>query len=198
MSLCLTVSIICRAESFRIAFAEIGTLRSIIPRTVKVLALTATAKKETFDYITKHLSMQDPIIIGLSPDRSNIKYSVKNCLNSNDLCSELADELMTKQVAAPKTVLFCRSLRHCADLYTIMKKLLGDNITEPPGVQNTLNVRIIDLFTAASTPKMRKLVLSEFCKNDTKLRLLIATTAFGLGVDCPDIARIITGDYQVP
>lgn len=160
----LIVSITCKAESFCIAFAEIGTLRSIIPRTVKVLALTATATKETFDYITKHLSLQDPIIIGLSPDRSNIKYSVKSCTNSNDLCSELAGELMTKQAAVPKTVLFCRSLRHCADIYTIMKKLLGDNITEPPGVQNTLNVRIIDLFTAASTPEMQELVYLNFAK----------------------------------
>ena len=38
---------------------------------------------------------------------------------------------------------------------------------------------------------MRELILKEFSKSDTKLQLLIATTAFGLGVDCPDITRII-------
>ena len=43
---------------------------------------------------------------------------------------------------------------------------------------------------------MREEVLKEFCKADTKLRLLIATTAFGLGVDCVDIKRVI--NYGTP
>ena len=36
---------------------------------------------------------------------------------------------------------------------------------------------------------MKELV--KFCKSDTKLRLVIATSAFGLGVDCPDIGQVI-------
>jgi len=39
---------------------------------------------------------------------------------------------------------------------------------------------------------MREKVLEEFCKRKTKLRLIIATSAFGLGVDCPDTTRIIS------
>ena len=35
------------------------------------------------------------------------------------------------------------------------------------------------------------MLLKEYCKTETKLRLLIATTAFGLGVDCPDTERVI-------
>jgi len=34
-------------------------------------------------------------------------------------------------------------------------------------------------------------VLKEFCKPDAKLRVLVATTAFGMGIDCPDIDIII-------
>ena len=54
-----------------------------------------------------------------------------------------------------------------------------------------LQVCLVDVFTAVSTVEMRELILKEFSRPDTKLRLLVATTAFGLGVDCPDIARII-------
>ena len=46
----------------------------------------------------------------------------------------------------------------------------------------------------SNTPKtvvFCRSLLQEFCKKDTKLRLIIATNAFGLGVDCADIARII-------
>ena len=39
-------------------------------------------------------------------------------------------------------------------------------------------------------------VLKEFCKVASTLRLLIATTAFGLGVDCKDIKRVI--NYGTP
>lgn len=38
---------------------------------------------------------------------------------------------------------------------------------------------------------MRELLLQEFSTVGTKLRLLIATTAFGLVADCSDIERII-------
>lgn len=50
---------------------------------------------------------------------------------------------------------------------------------------------MVDIFTAASTMEMRKLILAEFSKRGSTLRLIIASSAFGLGVDCPDIARVI-------
>ena len=65
-----------RGDAFRQAFAEIGTLRSILPKSVKVLALTATATKETVTCTMKRLSMKDPTIIGANADHSNIKYTV--------------------------------------------------------------------------------------------------------------------------
>lgn len=70
---------------------------------------------------------------------------------------------------------------------------MGKRITDPPGAQydGHLESRLVEVFTAVSTPQMREAVLKEFCKCDTRLRLLIATTAFGMGVDCPDIERII-------
>ena len=38
---------------------------------------------------------------------------------------------------------------------------------------------------------MKDMVLDTFKNFDTNLRLLICATAFGLGVDCPDIERVI-------
>ena len=49
---------------------------------------------------------------------------------------------------------------------------------------------MVRLYTRASTDKAKKEVLQEFTKTVTHLRL-IATTAFGLGIDCPYIKRII-------
>ena len=180
-----------RGDEFRSTFAEIGSVRSLIPQSVRILALTATATKETLDSVRNRLSLQDPIIIGLPPDRTNIKYNVKDCPSMKDLCQQLSDELLLKRAEAPKTVLFCRSLQHCANLFATIKRLLGKNITEPPETSPHLSNCLVSVFTSVSTTLMRELLLQEFSIPSTKLRLLIATTAFGLGVDCPDIECII-------
>ena len=76
-------------------------------------------------------------------------------------------------------------------MFAMMKRMLGRNITEPPGTEVGLQARLIDVFTAVSTMEMKDMVLDTFKNFDTNLRLLISTTAFGLGVDCPDIERVI-------
>ena len=99
-----------RGDEFRVVFAEIGSVRSLIPGSVKVLALTATATKETLESVKSHLSMEHPTLIGLSPDRANIKFIVEPCPDIRELCRQLTDELMAKRTAPPKTIVFCRSL----------------------------------------------------------------------------------------
>jgi len=172
-------------------FLEIGNVRCLIPKSVNILALTATTTIETFNSISKSLLLNNPILVGLPPNRANIKYIVKECPSTDELCHQLTEELILKRANGPKTVLFCRSLQHCANVFAVLKRMLGKYITEPPGMAPDLQACLIDVFTAVSTIEMRELILKEFIKCDTKLRLLIATTAFGLGVDCPDIARII-------
>ena len=47
-----------RGDAFRSSFAEIGTIRGLIPETVNVIALTATATNSTFDQVVDRLAMQ--------------------------------------------------------------------------------------------------------------------------------------------
>ena len=141
--------------------------------------------------MTTHLAMDEPLVIGLNADRSNVKYVVKSNQTIDELSTTLASELIVAHPSMPKTVIFCRTLRECADMYTAFKQKLGPNITKPPGFPNILQLRIITLFTGASTSELRKEILDEFRKQDSVLRLVIASSAFGLGIDIPDIARII-------
>ena len=135
--------------------------------------------------------METPVLIGLPPDRINIKYIVQPCPSLTEFCNLMTSELMSKRPLTPKTVIFCQSLQNCANMFAMMKRVLGSNITEPAGVKADLKVRLIDVFTAVSTTVMREMVLEVFRSTSSNLRILIATTAFGLGVDCPDIERII-------
>jgi len=51
--ICITVIVCfpCRGDDFRVLFAEIGDIRGLIPKTVKILALTATATRETLECV---------------------------------------------------------------------------------------------------------------------------------------------------
>lgn len=117
---------------------------------------------------------------------------VKPPIKTVELVEVLCEKLKATRTAMPKTVLFCTTLQQVADIYSLIIKCLGSNITEPPGTLNVLRFRLVDMFTAGSTSITRERVLEEFCKKKTKLRLIIATSAFGMGVDCPDITRIIS------
>ena len=156
-----------------------------------ILALTATATKQTADCVIERLSMKDITVIGDNIDRSNIKYILGPKISQAEFCASLAEELLSLRERFPKTVLFCRTLLAYGEIYMGLKSHLGKNITEPPGLPNIVEFRLINLFTAAITPEMREMVLLEFCKAETILRLVIATNAFGLGVDCPNITRVI-------
>uniref|UniRef100_A0A1X7TDL1 DNA 3'-5' helicase n=1 Tax=Amphimedon queenslandica TaxID=400682 RepID=A0A1X7TDL1_AMPQE len=46
------------------------------------------------------------------------------------------------------------------------------------------------MYTRACTTTHKEKILANFCDEKGKLRIIIATTAFGMGIDCPNI-RII-------
>ena len=155
------------------------------------MALTATATKQTVRFISEHLAMHNPVTIGLSSNRPNIRYVVQPAKGLHELSSMLADELVQERTKTPKTVVFCRTLSDCADLFSSIKAKLGPKMTEPPGLPNIIELRLITLFTSATTSETREEVLAVFHEKNSILRLIIASSAFGLGVDIPDITRIV-------
>lgn len=47
------------------------------------------------------------------------------------------------------------------------------------------------MFTACNTASIKNSILSSFLSPIGKLRIVVATVAFGLEFDCPDVCRII-------
>ena len=50
---------------------------------------------------------------------------------------------------------------------------------------------MVEMFTRASTKEMKDKVLKSFINKDSKLRLVVATTAFSMGIDCPNICNVV-------
>ena len=96
-------------DQFRQTFALIGDLRSLIQSNVKLLALTATATIETYQCVVKRLSMDNPVLVSISPERSNIINLVRPKTSLEYLSHQLYEEFCENEVF-PKTILFSRNL----------------------------------------------------------------------------------------
>ena len=107
------VWLIFRGEKFRTEFSHLDEVRSIIPETVRVMALTATATKTTRRFFIKSLSMQTPEIIYIPPARDNILYAVMDKPKGDNAVREvfecIVDKLKTERSNMGRVILFCKT-----------------------------------------------------------------------------------------
>ncbi|XP_003391313.1 PREDICTED: ATP-dependent DNA helicase Q1-like [Amphimedon queenslandica] len=156
------------------------------------MALTATATKATRKEVMRILGMRNAVLVTKSPDKPNIYYSVSEKNESiDDTFEPLIQELRTSRLQTVKTIIFCRTYQDCSYLYLLFKSSLGTEFTNPIGAPDYSPFRMIDMFTACNTPSLKKKILHSFSYPNGQLRIVIATIAFGMGIDCPDVHRII-------
>lgn len=187
--LCMHVSF--RGDQFRKAFSILGQLRSLIPAGVCVMALTATATKQTFNIVSERLSLSNPLVVATTCNRPNIFLQVEPQQKLEEFSKFLSQEIIKKNLEYPKTIIFCQNYQDCSSLYLSLVECLGVNKTYPPGYPNLVDYRLLTMYTRASTPQMKQTVMSLFARKNSKLRMIIATTAFSMGIDCPDVHQII-------
>ena len=71
---------------------------SLIPESVRVMALTATATKSTRRAVVKLLKMVHPEIVSVSPNKPNIKYYVcGNVRSLEETFAPLVEEFRQKR-----------------------------------------------------------------------------------------------------
>ena len=180
-----------RGESFRTEFAKLGEVRSLIHESVRIMALTATATKSSRRKICQTLGMVKPDIIAVSPNRPNIEYKIE-CKRDTieEQYSPLVEELRRKRTMTDRSVIFCRSYTDCGYIYLFFKNRLGNQRMEPMDAPDLARFRLVDMFSACTTKDVKDSIRESFQQLNSALRILIATIAFGMGLDCPNIRRI--------
>ena len=125
------------------------------------MALTATSTIKTFTVVSDHLSMVKPKLIALPPYRdNNIVYRVKEKIDMDKFVDEFANELGTKRMNFPKTIVYVRTYTDCYKIYSLMRKKLGLAFTDPPGYPNIAGYRLADMFSRVQTAEKREEVFS--------------------------------------
>lgn len=156
------------------------------------MALTATASIETRSVIIKTLGMKNPFIYSVSPHKNNIIYCVKEKPSSLDkTLIPLVLQLKTLRRRMPRVIVYTQTLSDCAAIYELFRIILGKEFTEPPGLPDLAEFRLVDMFTSATQKEVKEEIVKSFCLEGTRLRVVICTVAFGMGINCPDVRQVI-------
>ena len=172
-------------------FANLGDIASLLP-SIHTMALTATATISTRKAVCRSLGMKKPVIISESPNKINIVYKVTpNVKDVEDAFEPVVNEILRHRKTMDRVVIFCRSYDDSTLIYHFFRSKLGKNLSEPPGFINIPEVRLVDMFTACTHAEIKEVILQQFENPRSCLRVIIATIAFGMGLDYPNIRRII-------
>ena len=169
---------------------RLGEVRSLIPQRVNLLALTATATKEVCLKVSSTLGMMRPVVVALSPSKKNLSYSVGTFTTFSETLKPLLDRLKKERGGCPRTIVYCQSFNTCADIYIYLARGLGFQLTEPMVAPNIPRFRLVDMYTSVTDQHHKDEIIPLFTK-PSQLRVVIATIAFGLGLDCPDVRQIV-------
>ncbi len=179
----------CRGETFRPILTHIGEVRSILPESVNLLALTATATTTVRTSVSEILGLQNPIVIVMSPCKNNIVYAVSK-FNNIDTFAPLLDRLRTDGVRAPRTIIYCQRYDDCSSLYMYFKHGLKEKFTYPTGAPDLSKFRLVEMFCGCTDLEVKNQIIKSF-GSESQLRIVCATISFGLGVDCRDVRQVI-------
>lgn len=182
----------CRGETFRREFANIGEVRSLIPDSVHLMALTATATVKTRNAICKTLGLVKPVIIAVSPNKPNIKYIVRADPGTlEEGLAYLVEEIKRYRHLTDRTIIFCRTYDSMSHMYLFFRSRLKKEMFEPIGAPDLARFRIVDMFSACTHRSVKEAIINSFSDPSSHLRIVIATIAFGMGIDCPNVRRVI-------
>ena len=166
---------------FETEYGKLQQIRSVLRPEVNIMALTATATRSLRDEIAVSLDMKNMCTIA---DKTNVVLKFETI--------EKAFGPMTNQVAQyqeslGRTVIFCQTIADCCLLY---KYKLGPKYTINGSLDECRN-RVVDMFHSDTEPSIKEEILKNFSTPLHHLRVVIATVAFGLGVNIPDIRTVV-------
>jgi ATP-dependent DNA helicase RecQ len=158
-------------HDFRTEYRQLGRLRRRHPE-VPLLAFTATATARVRTDIIAQLELRDPAVHVASFNRPNLFYGVR----TTDKTSYR--ELLAQAKSGGAGIVYCLSRRRVDELAA---KLHAEGIRAAP-------------YHAGLDTVIRRDTQDAFIRDD--LQVIVATIAFGMGIDKPDVRWVV--HYDLP
>ncbi len=162
-------------HDFRPDYGRLHLLRAARPD-IPILATTATATPQVLKDIARQLAMDKPHQHVFGFYRPNLYYQVEN--RRDDAGKTAFVRAALKGTPQGRIIIYAGTRKQCEDLH-------GELRTEFAGV---------DYYHAGLSSEERHAVQDRY--DEGTVRILVATNAFGMGIDSPDVRLII--HYQMP
>ncbi|CAI2378922.1 unnamed protein product [Moneuplotes crassus] len=158
-------------KDFRNDYMRLQSIRTLFPET-PILGLTATATPKVVNEIKERLQMRKPLVFSISFNRKNLFF---NCIptKKKDRAAEVSS-LLKKDYKYCSGIIYCSTIKECEELCKKFKYNEGINCASYHGKMDIEKRNEIQL-------KWR---------ND-EILVMIATIAFGMGVDKKDVRFVI-------
>ena len=156
---------------FRPAYLEIALIKEIIPD-VNILALTASATLRVQEDIIEKLALKNAVVFKKSFARENLSYSVFNVEDKDRKLLEILNGVNGSSIVY---VMSRKSARVVAEFL------------------NSRHIRA-EYYHAGLSAGQRALRQDRWIKN--QFRVMVATNAFGMGIDKPDVRLVV--HYELP
>jgi ATP-dependent DNA helicase RecQ len=162
-------------HDFREEYAMLETLKEKRPD-VPILALTASATPFVIRDIAKQLKLKSPSKHVHGFYRSNLYYQVETCTDELEKITLLKQAL--SQNPEGRVIVYCGTRSTTEEV----SALLNDDFAG------------VDFYHAGLPADQRTKKQDDYSKGKT--RILLATNAFGMGIDHPDVRLVV--HYQMP
>jgi ATP-dependent DNA helicase RecQ len=163
-------------HDFRPEYRRLKEMMEEINSEVPIIALTATATPKVQSDIVKNLSLRDPEILISSFNRTNLYYEVQPKIKK-----DLTVKSIVKYIAGHKG--------KSGIIYTLNRK----TTEELADLLKANNIKAV-AYHAGLDQKLRAERQDQFLNED--VQVIVATIAFGMGIDKPDIRFVI--HYNIP
>ncbi len=159
---------------FRPSYLNIAAIRTLLPD-VPILALTATATPDTIDDIQAKLGFKEQNVLRKSFHRENLIYVVRRTEKKEEQVAHILSKV------PGSAIVYVRNRKRAQEL----AEYLNDQM---------VNDKMVNFYHAGLTTQERNERQQAWTEGTT--RVMVATNAFGMGIDKPDVRVVI--HYDIP
>ena len=141
-----------RDDSFRKEFSCLEEKRSIVPESVHLMTLTATAILSTRKFIIKNLCMDNPAIVYIPPVKNNIIYFASDKPKAGiQAAFQPVTSRLLRERDMGRVIIFCRLYPDAIAIHSCFLHALGESCTEPRGSLTILSIEYLTCTHTAHT-----------------------------------------------